>query len=224
MSFLARTRMFARSCDFIVQTSGVNKLTPNVIVNHIRIKGFPSVLQLRLQSTEESHVKTIYEGTLTKKMKGVKIFSLSTSLASILMQPYLLPKVLATDSTIALVGVALTTGFFSVGTPFLLNLITRKYVTRMTYDEKRDVYIATVYNIFVRKRQIEFTPDDVSKPGMREMLTTCYVHNTPLFFDFQSFTEIAHYNRILGYDKPMDFQLNEPEALKSVPCDKPKKD
>ncbi|XP_011311576.1 transmembrane protein 70 homolog, mitochondrial isoform X2 [Fopius arisanus] len=219
MSLLSRARIFAKTCTLVMPMSRMSRVTSNIVVNHV--KGLPAVSQLRLQSTD-SHLKTIYEGRLSKRIKYIKIFSLSTSLMGFLVQPYLLPKILATDSLMAVFGFVCTSSFFALGTPVLLHLITNRYVTKINYDSKRDVYIATIYTIFVKERQVEFTPDDVRKPGMREMITTCYVNEVPVFFDFADFTDIDHYSRILGYDKPMDFQL-ESSNSQFVPSDKPKK-
>lgn len=62
--------------------------------------------------------------------------------------------------------------------------------------------------------QLEFTPDDVSLPTMSEMLTTCMIKRQPVFMDATAFTDIGHYKRIMGFDKPMDYSLNA-EDLKT---------
>lgn len=37
----------------------------------------------------------------------------------------------------------------------------------------------------------------------------------PLFVDPRLFADPTHYVKIMGYDKPIDFKLNHPEANKS---------
>ncbi|XP_063983263.1 transmembrane protein 70 homolog, mitochondrial [Diachasmimorpha longicaudata] len=224
MSFLWKARIFTSTCTFTVQASNFNKLTPNRIVNHITKKGLPSISQLRLHSTEDNYARTIYIGSFSANIKRVKLFSFTTSIVNFVMQGYLMPTILASNNVLALGGTLLLTACFGVGTPILLHLVTRKYVTKMTYDDTRDVYTASVYTFFASERQIEFTPEDVSKPAMRELLTTCYVHDTPLLFNFENFTDIDHYSRILGYDKPMDFQLEGEKDLKSVTAPRQKND
>lgn len=131
-----------------------------IVMNYLwYLQALPVVSHIRYQSTipDNSHIKPIYEGKLTSKIKFVKIFSLSSSAAGLLVQPYLLPKVLATQSTVALVGVIVITGFFAFCTPLLLHMITSRYVTHMDYDSKKNVYVATVFNILTRKRQVSVT-------------------------------------------------------------------
>ena len=44
-------------------------------------------------------------------------------------------------------------------------------------------------------------------PQMTEMMTTCMVKGAPMFMDARAFTDINHYKRIMGFDKPMDFGI-----------------
>lgn len=45
-------------------------------------------------------------------------------------------------------------------------------------------------------------------PDVTGMFTNCIVKNTPLFLDQNFFHDSSHYIRIMGYDKPVDFKLN----------------
>lgn len=53
--------------------------------------------------------------------------------------------------------------------------------------------------------QYEFTPKDVEKPGLAQLLTTVIVKGQPMFFILEDFSDLKHYELIMGYDKPMDF-------------------
>lgn len=40
------------------------------------------------------------------------------------------------------------------------------------------------------------------------MFTNCIIKNIPLFLEQKFFHDSSHYIRIMGYDKPVDFKLN----------------
>lgn len=61
--------------------------------------------------------------------------------------------------------------------------------------------------------QIEFTPEDVTIPTMLGMFTSCAIKRKPVFLDAKFFTDQSHYQRIMGYDKPVDLLVDD-EKLK----------
>lgn len=103
-------------------------------------------------------------------------------------------------------------GFFTFVTPFLLNFVTKKYVTHLTYDPKSETYTAETLTFFVKKQKINFTPDDVKVPDVPGMFTSMFVKGIPLFIDPRLFKDPDHYAKIMGYDKPMDFKLEFTET------------
>ncbi|XP_068218746.1 transmembrane protein 70 homolog, mitochondrial [Palaemon carinicauda] len=157
--------------------------------------------------------KEVYHGILTTQIRMVKIFSLSTSCMGLMMQPLLFQKVVGSG-----VGLAIVTGsfvgFFTFVTPFLIHWITKKYVTKLEYDPKRDVYSATTLTFFIRERKINFTVDDVKVPTVPGPFTSFHVKNQPLFVEPRMFEDIEHYGRLMGYDKPIDFSLDDEKEQK----------
>jgi len=178
----------------------------------------PPIAHARLYSSDKKNqslisTERIYEGVLHKKVRLVKRFSLITSAGSILCQPYLISKALeSSNSTTAIVGIVFTFGFFAFVTPLLLHYITKRYIVYVDYNPTKDTYIATTYSLFAQEKQLEFTPEDVQLPTMTEMLTTCMIKGYPMFMDVHLFSDINHYKRIMGFDKPMDFSLNTEEV------------
>lgn len=59
--------------------------------------------------------------------------------------------------------------------------------------------------------QIHFSVDDVNVPDVPGMFTTFIVKKQPLFVDPRMFRELEHYGRLMGYNKPIDFHLGDPE-------------
>lgn len=70
------------------------------------------------------------------------------------IQPVLYREVTALDSVPIAVAAYSLVGFFTVATPILLHLITKKYVTTMEYDKVNDVYSAVTYNFFCIPKEV----------------------------------------------------------------------
>jgi len=56
--------------------------------------------------------------------------------------------------------------------------------------------------------QLTFKPENVVVPDVTGMFTNCIIKNIPLFLEQKFFYDSSHYIRIMGYDKPVDFKLN----------------
>lgn len=114
------------------------------------------------KANEEVEVKDlprIYYGTLTPRMRAVKVFSLTTSLAGLAAQPILMEQGMKMGGTGMAVFLCSFAGFFTFVTPLLLHFVTKKYVTEIHYNPATEEYIATTINIIlqrvrVRKRHI----------------------------------------------------------------------
>lgn len=91
---------------------------------------------------------------LGPRIRNLKIVSFMTSAAGLCVQPMLLQKAMEAGSSIAAtIGVCTITGFFTFVTPILIHLVTRKYVTSLEYNEKKDEYIATIISFFLKPKQ-----------------------------------------------------------------------
>ncbi|KAK0161148.1 hypothetical protein PV327_009654 [Microctonus hyperodae] len=190
--------------SFLVTGSGKNNL--KTIAPVIQKRWLSD--QNEMKNPSKYHPELVYHGPLAKKIKMIKLFSISTSLFNLTIQPYLLPRILDSGSIAATVTAALCFGFFIVVTPILLHVLTKKYVIDIYYDKEKNTYTASVYTFLAQLRKIEFTPHDVEQPELRQMLTNCYIKGQPLLLDFSNFLDPIHYSTIMGYDKPMNFQLD----------------
>lgn len=99
-------------------------------------------------------------------------------------------------------------GFFTFVTPILLNIVTKKYVINVTFDPDKEIYTAETLTFFLRKRKLEFKPEDVKVPDIPGMFTSMLIKDVPLFMDPRMFPNPDHYIKIMGYDKPIDFKLS----------------
>jgi len=147
----------------------------------------------------------VYRGILSTQIKLVKTFSLCTSLIGLAFQP-----VLYTYSSQGNLAVVVASGaflsFFTFATPLLIHTISKKYVTKLYYNQVEDKYTAHVYNLFVRPKKIEFRVSDVNVPDIPGMFTTFKACNIPLFVEMNQFNDPKHYGKIMGYDKPLDLK------------------
>ncbi|KAH8363097.1 hypothetical protein KR084_005321 [Drosophila pseudotakahashii] len=166
-------------------------------------------LSVKSTKTEsEDALQRIYYGTLAPRMKVVKFFSLSTSLAGLAAQPILLEQGMKIGGTGMAVFLCTIGGFFTFVTPLLLHFITKKYVTEVHYNPQTEEYTATTISLLLQKIKTKFRPDDVVVPEVPGMFTSFLVNKRPLFVDPALFDDPEHYVKIMGYDKPIDFKLD----------------
>ncbi|KAJ6641525.1 Transmembrane protein 70 like, mitochondrial [Pseudolycoriella hygida] len=164
-------------------------------------------------SSQTPPTNQIYFGTLTPKIRAVKIFSLTTSIAGLSAQPVLIERASELGGTSIVILVCSFVGFFTFITPLVLHFITKKYVTEITYDPVKDEYTATTLSIFLRKKETKFKVQDVHVPEVAGMFTTFLAKNRPLFVDAELFSDPSHYVKMMGYDKPIDFHLGKVESV-----------
>merc|ERR1712198_317274 len=124
------------------------------------------------------------------------------------MQPVLVQKVGETSLGLV-VAMGSFIGFFTFVTPLLIHWITKKYVTRLEYDPKEDVYSATTISFFLQEKKIKFKVQDIHVPAVPGMFTTFHAKNRPLFVDPKMFTDLDHFGRLMGYDKPIDLKFDK---------------
>jgi len=149
----------------------------------------------------------IYNGILSTQIKLVKSFSLMTSFIGLAFQPILYTYSSANAAVVLGAGAFLS--FFTFATPLLIHSISKKYVTKLYYNQVEDKYTAVVYNIFIRPKKIEFKVNDVEVPDIPGMFTTFKANSVPLFVEGSQFNDITHYGKIMGYDKPLDLMWDK---------------
>ncbi|XP_003707253.2 transmembrane protein 70 homolog, mitochondrial [Megachile rotundata] len=174
------------------------------------IKKCGSIVHMKHFSTEDEKIH-IYKGTLTKRVRNLKIFSYATSILSFTSQPFIYMKVLEEDNLTGLVAVFAFLNLVAACSPLLVHWLAKRYVTDMYYYPKEDKYVAEVYDLFINKKQIVFTNDEVEIPEIDSMLRCCSVEGHPLLFDEAEFIDPKYYCVIMGYNDPIDFEMG-PDA------------
>lgn len=59
---------------------------------------------------------------------------------------------------------------------------------------------------------MRFKIDDVKVPDVPGLFTSLTVKGKPLFMDPNQFTDVSHYAKMMGFDKPIDFKLYQNEG------------
>ncbi|RWS04236.1 hypothetical protein B4U79_12546, partial [Dinothrombium tinctorium] len=174
--------------------------------NCFRNKCTASVLQTNDEKQTHSKIgekRLIYSGQLAKNLKAVKYFSLSTSFIGVCLQPLFLNKALNSGAVVC--GVVAFTSFSFICSPLLLNLISKRYVTELYFDENEKTFTACTLSFFNRKVSVDFKASDVNIPTVPGLFTTFLVFNKlPLFVDQELVTDLEAYKHLLGFDKPLE--------------------
>lgn len=94
----------------------------------------------------------------------------------------------------------------------MLHYITRRYVTELTYDPDTKEFNATTLTLLNRKKEMSFIADDVEVPTVPGPFTTLLAKGRPLFVDVQNFQNADALEHLLGYDKPIDWEIKPPHT------------
>jgi len=158
------------------------------------------------RNDQNSDTNVIYVGTLARHVRIVKVFSLSTSVAGICLQPFIYTKLSALPVVLA-VAVGGFASFFIYLTPVFLHLVSKRYVTEITLDAITGEYSATTYTFFLRKKVHRFTADDVMVPNVPGLFTSIRVHGVPLFIDRDLFTDRRYFVQLFKYTDPLEWEI-----------------
>lgn len=154
--------------------------------------------------------RLVYTGSLATAVRGVKLFSYSTSGASLLLMPHmLLNSTLAGHSWALQAAFCGVVGFFTFLTPALLHYFTKGYVVRLYHDLGTDVYTAVTYSVFLSEKKKVFHQRSVRLPDVGGMFTSFYVEKVGLLVNPDLFALPQDYNHLMGYDKPFTFDTDE---------------
>jgi transmembrane protein 70 len=159
--------------------------------------------------------KLVYVGKLDKSFRAAKSLSLASSLGGAIMYPVMLPKILADASMIVAVGYTIISATFVLLTPSLIQMISKRYLTTLYYQEQTQQFTGFYKNFFMMERQIKFRAEDVEVPPITGMFTSMLIKNQPFFINHEDFLDKPVLMKMLGYDKEFDFS----KYTKDLPTD-----
>lgn len=157
--------------------------------------------------------KIIYEAPeqMVRLIKMIKRLSISTTVLSAGVQPFLYPKLIATGSTFTMGFATITCAGIFIS-PLILNWFTKRYVTKLYYNDQNEQFTAKHLNIINRDVSLTYKSKDVQVPEVLGIFSSYIVgpKKRPLFVDPNQVIDMDIYKKMLGYDRPVDLK---PEKL-----------
>lgn len=146
-------------------------------------------------------------------LTGVKLFSYSTSGASLVLMPQILLQTGLGVQSFAVQAVFCgVVCFFTFLTPAILHYVTKGYVIRLYHDADRDAYTAVTYSVFLTEKRRRFHQRQVAIPAVSKMFTSFYADKAGLLVNPDLFPVPNDYNHLMGYDKPFTFHMDDKDA------------
>jgi transmembrane protein 70, mitochondrial len=93
---------------------------------------------------------------LNSQVKRIKMFTLTTSVIGLSLQPVLITQFLEKYGFGLTTLMFLSTAVFTVVTPLLIHYLAKKYILELSYDKKTGLYTATTYTFFLKKFEVSY--------------------------------------------------------------------
>ena len=149
----------------------------------------------------------VYVGTLYKMVRRIKVFSLTTSMFALALQPIILQKLIGSLSLATVLTLMMNIMIFS--TPIILHLITKRYVVNIYHNEPDNIFTATTYTLFLRENHLQFKPQEVTPSTKPLLFSNLLISNkTPLFIDPSLFLSRKAYITLMKLDEPLEWEIN----------------
>ena len=165
--------------------------------------------------------KLIYVGSMTVKVKAIKIFSFSTSAIALCFTRDVLVKFAAQGHSL-LAQIAVGSGLicFIILQPILIHLLNKRYVTWIYYNEETNEFTASTYNFLGKSIDHVFTPNDVEY-YTHGLLSSIKIRGKPLVIDAEGFFDKKMYIKMMRYDTK---EWEIPEKASELEADAEKKE
>ncbi|CAL1534720.1 unnamed protein product [Lymnaea stagnalis] len=165
--------------------------------NLIRHRKFSS------HNENKTHGDLVYQGRVGNMFRALKIFSLSTSVIGLSLQPYIMITYQDMPLKAAIPFFAVINMFVFVN-PILIHFIAKKYVMELYFNQENKVFTAVLLTFFARKEIFTFTANDVTVPDVPNMFAMLIAKGRPIFVLENDFTDMEVYKHLMGFDKPLD--------------------
>ena len=144
--------------------------------------------------------KVYYRGNLTKFVRMLKTFSISTTITGLMFYQYAIIKLGILDKSSWQVGAVTTLCGGVILSPLLTNLMTKRYIIQLAFNNETNVFKIYSLNLINQLKTTTFTADQVNSTVNRP-LTTFMVGRKPFFIDPLQFSDISVYEHLMGFDK-----------------------
>ena len=155
--FVLREARLALTGDTPRSFSGISSFIPLLK----KTRNFETLRYHSSKVEEPCDRQLVYEGPLSRSVQHVKVFSLSTALATIVATPILM---LYGKESVPLIGkaaIATTILLAGTSTTFLLHWVTKVYVHKMFYNPTTESFIVETMSLLARKKEAEFALNEI---------------------------------------------------------------
>ncbi|XP_062501902.1 uncharacterized protein LOC134179009 [Corticium candelabrum] len=142
-----------------------------------------------------SQFELVYTAPIAGAVKAIKVFSLSTCVATIIGLPILV--VFGKLSLMGKVSLACVIGPIGIGTTFLLHLFVRGYITNMWYSRKTNKLRISTLSLLATNVMTEFGMEDIDAVDTVNVLSTFTVKGKGYFIHPEVFSDKELVERLL---------------------------
>ena len=103
----------------------------------------------------------VYEGPLSRSVQLVKVFSLSTALATVVATPILMIYGKQSVPVIGKMAIGATILIAGTSTTFLLHWMTKVYVHKMFYNAMTETFVVETMSMLARRKETEFKLNEI---------------------------------------------------------------
>ncbi|XP_012306327.2 transmembrane protein 70, mitochondrial [Aotus nancymaae] len=181
----------------------------------VRWEGYVRCSHMPSDKSEDGRL--IYTGIMARAVFGVRCFSYSTSLLSLICLPYFvihnndLFESLPLSVRIVFCGIL---GVFTVISPVVLHFVTKSYVIRLYHDAATDTYKAITYNAMLAETTTVFHQNDVTIPDSTHIFTSFHAKSKALLINPMHFPEPDDFVHLMGYDQEFPEEASEEKQRK----------
>ena len=148
----------------------------------------------------------VYSGQYCKRIKGLKWFSLISSVGLTSALPFL-PE--ANQVPLIALGVI---GLSFCSPPILIHsVVVQKYVTDIYFNEKTEKFQLATWSFFMRRKEMEYTTKDVVIVDPPEIFRTHKIKGKPVTIDKTGFTSKKVYKYMVGYHSAVELNMPDDE-------------
>ncbi|KAL0599211.1 Transmembrane protein 70, mitochondrial [Plecturocebus cupreus] len=170
-----------------------------------------------MPSDKSEDGRLIYTGIMARAVFGVRSFSYSTSLLSLICLPYFVTHNNELFQSLPLsvqIIFCSILGVFTVISPVVLHFVTKSYVIRLYHDATTDTYKAITYNAMLKETTTVFHQNDVTIPNTTHIFTSFHAKSKALLINPMHFPESDDFIHLMGYDQEFRKEASEEKQHK----------
>ncbi|XP_013383225.1 transmembrane protein 70 homolog, mitochondrial [Lingula anatina] len=144
----------------------------------------------------------VYEGNLNAFVRGVKVFSLSTSCITLSLQPFILMRASELPVSLLVGGEVFAALFFL--TPVLIHWATKGYIFKLHFNEDKKLFTAVHKSFFMREKKTQFKAEEMAIPDVPGPFSTVKIKDKNYFIILENdaFDDQKAFMHLMQYDKP----------------------